>query len=322
MYGSEQRIELRAGADDAGRRLDKTLRSVLPKLGLSDIYASLRRGTIKVNGLRASPDLRLSEGDRISIVPSVFERGTKNGPEARIRDIASPPLLPEEYVILRTEHLLFLNKPRGLLSHGPGSLEEMLRNTPPRLGSNSLSFKPGPLHRLDRNSSGLITFPVTASGARVFSAVLRERRVRKLYLALLDGRLSRPAEWHDRITRDSRTLKSAVSENGSEAWASAFPLLATKNHSLVLIELHTGLTHQIRVQASSRGLPLSGDVKYGGRRLGGGYFLHAAVLEFLEQPFPDVPSRITAAPSEEARTRLWSIFGRNELDQALNTALP
>ncbi len=314
-------IELSAGADDAGRRLDKTLRSVLPKLGLSDIYASLRRGTIKVNGLRASPDLRLSEGDRISIVPSVFERGTKNCPESRSTDIETTSFLPEEFVILRTEHLLFLNKPRGLLSHGPGSLEEMVRSARPRLGSDSLGFRPGPLHRLDRNSSGIITFPVTASGARVFSAVLRDRRVRKLYLALLDGRLSRPAEWHDRITRDSTTFKSAVSEDGAEAWASAFPLLTAKDRSLVLIELHTGLTHQIRVQASSRGLPLSGDVKYGGRRIEGGYFLHAAVLEFLEQPFPDVPSRVTATPSEEACTRLWSIFGRNELEEALNTAL-
>jgi 23S rRNA pseudouridine955/2504/2580 synthase len=321
MEQPEDRTELTAGPDDAGRRLDKVLRSLLPDLGLSEIYGSLRRGAIRVNGLRAAPDLRLSEGDRISIAASMIERGYSTDPGNRIRHIETASLLLEDLVLLRTEHLLFLNKPRGLLSHGAGSLEEMVRAALPSRTSRSLAFRPGPLHRLDRNSSGLITFPVTAAGARVFSALLRERRLRKLYLALLDGRLSRPAEWHDRITRDSKTFRSAVSEDGAEASASVYPLLTAEDRSLVLIELHTGLTHQIRVQASSRGFPLSGDVKYGGRRAEGGYFLHAAALEFLEQPFPDVPSRVTAAPPEEARARLRFIFGRNELDQALDAAL-
>jgi 23S rRNA-/tRNA-specific pseudouridylate synthase len=87
--------------------------------------------------------------------------------------------------------------------------------------------------------------------------------------------------------------------------------------TLALVELGTGLTHQIRVQASSRGMPLAGDAKYGGSRFRGGYFLHALRLEFPEPPFPDLPGRVLAPLPPGAAERLGSLFGREALEAAM-----
>ena len=142
---------------------------------------------------------------------------------------------------------------------------------------------------------------------------MRERRLRKRYLALADGEAAEGGEWRDRLTRDEGSRTSAISEAGAEAFASMTPLLVRGGRSLLLVELHTGLTHQIRVQASSRGLALSGDSKYGGHPFRGGYILHALSLEFPEPPFPDTPSIVYAPLPGGAFSRLASVFGEKEL---------
>jgi len=316
MRSDEDRSELVAGPDDDGRRLDKVLRAALPRLGLSEIYRSLRKGGIRVNGARASPESRLREGDRIALGASDLERGGAE-PKAElgmgIDDLG-------DILVLRTENLLFINKPRGELSHGPGSIEARLRAALARRSSASLSFSPGPLHRLDRNTSGLIAFPATAKGARAFAQLMRERKLRKLYIALLDGELEGPAEWLDRIERDEESLKSRVSSRGEEASAFASPIARAGGKCLALVELRTGLTHQIRVQASSRGMPLSGDRKYGGGPFEGGYILHALRLGFPEPPFPDIPASVEAPLPAAASSRLEAVFGRAAVDRALELA--
>jgi len=173
----------------------------------------------------------------------------------------------------------------------------------------SLSFAPGPLHRLDRNTTGLLIFPRSAVGARAFTSLLRRRKLIKRYLALLDAEARPLGEWRDKISRDNHARTSAVSEEGDEASASMRTLASAGGRSLVLVELHTGLTHQIRVQASARGMPLSGDAKYGGSPFPSGYILHALSLEFPEPPFPDVPRLVTAPLPASASDRLGELFG-------------
>jgi 23S rRNA pseudouridine955/2504/2580 synthase len=311
--------EIVAGPDDAGRRLDKVLRSVLPGLGLSDIYGSLRRGAITVNGARAAPGQRLAEGDRIGVSRAAMARGAKSSFTAAPGGTGLASV--RDLLVAETEDLLFVNKPRGVLSHGAGSVEQRMRAALAARSAASLSFSPGPLHRLDRNTSGLMAFPATAAGARAFASLQRERKIRKLYVALLDGLLEAPAEWRDRITRDGEARTSAVSPEGDEALALASPLLSGGGRTLALVELRTGLTHQIRVQASSRGLPLSGDSKYGGSAFRGGYVLHALALEFPEPPFPDVPPRVVAPLPAEAAARLGAVFGRGAAERAIDGAL-
>jgi 23S rRNA pseudouridine955/2504/2580 synthase len=319
-----------AGPDDAGRRLDKILRVILGDRALSEIYAALRKGRILVNGAKAGPELRVAEGDRIFIhaslspaqKPSTPPGGTEQ-PSGTEPSLARDAELVElaDILVLATKDLLFVNKPRGELSQdGEGQSSGISRRVREALSarsSASLSFVPGALHRLDRNTTGILTFPRSAAGARAFSELVRERKLRKLYLALADGEAGSAAEWTDRIARDGGAKKSCVDPSGEEAHASMRPLLSRGGQSLILVELHSGLTHQIRVQASSRGLPLSGDGKYGGSPFGGGYILHAAALLFPEPPFPDLPAAVAAPLPKEARRRLETLFGAEELAAAL-----
>ncbi len=309
--------ELIAGPDDAGRRLDKVLRAILSENPLSEIYAALRKGRIKLNGVKASPETRVAAGDRILVAGFPGLGSSEPAPSAAREDLASLA----DMLILATEHLIFIDKPRGLLSQGSDALEGRIRQALAGRTAASLSFVPGPLHRLDRNTTGVLAFPRSAEGARAFTSMMRERRIIKRYLALIDGDAAGPEAWRDRIVRDSAAMTSSVSPEGDEAFAEMRPLLRGSGRSLVLVVLHSGLTHQIRVQASSRGLPLSGDAKYGGSPLPGGYILHALSLEFPEPPFPDLPGLVTAPLPGPARARLASIFGPEALVEALGEKL-
>jgi 23S rRNA pseudouridine955/2504/2580 synthase len=315
-----------AGPDDSGRRLDKVLRSLLAELSLSEIYAALRKGKIRVNGAKARPDFRIAEGDKLFIHPSLdigLRKPFAHKGEDEFSDL-------ESILILATKDILFINKPLGELSQdadsGVSLLSTRVRAALAGRSAASLSFSPGPLHRLDRNTSGVLAFSRSAAGARAFTSLVRERRIEKHYLALVDGEVRDAMEWHDRILRDEGTRKSRVDSSGDEAWASMRPLVAASGHSLLLVELHTGLTHQIRVQASSRGLPLSGDLKYGispdrDAHRAGGYILHALSLGFPEPPFPDVPRNVVAPLPEASHTRLVGFFGETGLACALEEAL-
>jgi 23S rRNA pseudouridine955/2504/2580 synthase len=308
MTPNEEGRELIAGPDDEGRRLDRVLRALLGDLPLSAIYSALRKGRIRVNGSKSSPERRVSEGDRIFLHASLGGDAAEakdlepRDPEAELDSIA-------DILLLATRDLLFINKPRGELSQGSAAIEGRIREALARRSASSLSFAPGPLHRLDRNTTGVMTFPRSAEGGRAFTSLIRRRALVKRYIALVDGSATATEEWRDRIARDDDTMKSRVVASGDEALAIMRPLLAAKGKSLILVELHTGLTHQIRVQASSRGLPLSGDAKYGGASFPGGYILHAFSLEFPEPPFPDLPRFVTAPLPASAQERLIEIFG-------------
>jgi len=320
MASEEDSEELRAGPDDAGRRLDKVLRRLLEDSSLSAIYAALRKGAVRVNGKRAKADQRLAEGDRIALPSSLAPKDWPAPP-------GPPPSGPgadglealDDILLVATEDLLFVNKPRGLVSQGSDELEGRIRRALASKSAGSLAFVPRPLHRLDRNTTGAMAFPRSAAGARAFADLVKRRAVEKRYLALVDGEVDSPAEWLDRIARDSASRRSSVATEGASARASMRPLLTRVDgaKSLILVELHTGLTHQIRVQASSRGHPLSGDSKYGGSRFAGGYILHAFSLGFPEPPFPDLPRRVTAPLPPSALRRLQEVFGARELDAAL-----
>jgi 23S rRNA pseudouridine955/2504/2580 synthase len=326
MKSDKEGRDFEAGPDDSGRRLDKVLRRLLAELSLSEIYAALRKGKIRVNGSKAEPNSRIAEGDKLYIHPSLAieprpplaQRG-----EDELSDL-------KDILILATNDILFLNKPLGELSQdaesGVSDLSARVRAALAGRSAASLSFSPGPLHRLDRNTSGVLAFSRSAAGARAFTSLVRERRIEKRYLVLVDGEVQESMEWQDRILRDVRSRKSRVNALGDEARASMRPLVAASRCSLLLVELHTGLTHQIRVQASSRGIPLSGDSKYGsspdrGAPRTGGYILHALSLGFPEPPFPDIPRTVVAPLPEASRARLVGLFGEVGLASALEDAL-
>jgi len=266
-------MELITGENDNGRRLDRILRKCLPDHSLALIHRLLRQKMVFVDGKAARAQDRICSGARISI-PSL--KGVKKSAPASLH--------PHPVVIWQGCGLLAVNKPPGLAVHGYGSLDDMVRayladKLPP-----SLSFKPGPLHRLDKPSSGIVVFSASIDGARLFSSLLQEQKVRKIYLAVVEGAVSNDEIWQDNLIRDKEIKKTFITqqeEDGKAAVTKVTPLAVEGNYSLIRAEISTGRTHQIRAQAAAHGHPLAGDKKYGGSG-GGNFFLHAWKLEFLE----------------------------------------
>jgi 23S rRNA pseudouridine955/2504/2580 synthase len=207
-------------------------------------------------------------------------------------------------IIFESPDLLALNKPAGLAVHGPGSLDTRVRAyLAPRLPP-SLSFNPGPLHRLDKPTSGIVVFSVSLAGARFFSALLREHSLVKRYLALVEGSVRSSGVWEDELVRDRDLRKTLLPESaetgrespeGKPARTRFKPLGRDGGFTLLELEPETGRTHQIRAQAAFHGHPLAGDRKYGSRtkppvpnRDGNGeglsFLLHAWRLEVPSHP--------------------------------------
>ncbi|HTX73571.1 MAG TPA: RluA family pseudouridine synthase [Rectinemataceae bacterium] len=310
-------VEFRTGIDDVGRRLDRVVRRLLGEVPLGTIYGALRRGRILVNGRRAKPDYRICGGDVLGMDPGLIP-----GPEGAVH--TAPAARPdfaelEGLLVASSPDLLFLNKPKGMLTHGPGSLGELVSGATGKRASESLSFASGPLHRLDRNSSGLIVFSASARGAREFSALLRSHSIRKRYIALMQGELAGEETWIDTIARD-RELGISRTGGGTEGKAAetrAWSLAVHDNRTLAAVEIRSGRTHQIRVQAAAHGHPLVGDTKYGGEREPEGYLLHAYVLAFPLRPLEGMPESVVAPVSAADRKRLERLFPGYALDDLL-----
>ncbi|MDR0760438.1 MAG: RluA family pseudouridine synthase [Treponema sp.] len=281
--------ELIAGTDDEGRRLDRILRRAFPGAPLSVIYWLLRKGRVTVDGVPGEASSRIAAGSRIRV---------REEAASPVHGPVPPPAdgTPSGLCILREGNgLLFVNKPAGLAVHSPDRrdgkapspcLDDLVRaylrdKLPP-----SLSFRPGPLHRLDQVSSGLIVFSTSLAGARFFSALMRERRLRKTYLALADGCIETEELWEDALFRDTERRKTTAAIGGQAegqakpARTRVFPLAVHPLYSLIALEIETGRTHQIRSQAVFHGHPLTGDRKYGGSFQPGGLLLHALSLSF------------------------------------------
>lgn len=312
--------EFTAGPDDEGRRLDRVLRILLGGLPLSAIYKALRTKRILVNGAKADPSRPVATGDLISIDEGLLPSGTtatgRAGPSGR-QPGAGEAILLESMLLFRSEDILILDKPRGIPSHGQGGLDLLVRAQLPPAKEASLAFTPAPLHRLDRNTTGALAFSLSIRGARAFTEALREGRIRKTYLALVDGLVEGGETWEDLLARDEATMKSGVSDAGERAVTVIRPLLASRKRSLVVATLETGRTHQVRVQASAHGHPLSGDAKYGGSPLACGYVLHAWRLDLPPSLLPGLPGRVTAPLPQPARDVLEAEFGKAALDEAL-----
>lgn len=277
--------------NDLGRRIDRILRKFLPDLPLSFIYSALRQGKIKINGKKTKPSYLAQKGDMLYITAHFNKKEKKE---------AAPPLhnIQKPEVLLQTDDLIFINKPKGQTVHGEKSLcQAVLHYFPPE--KQSLSFTPGPLHRLDKNTTGIIAFSQSLQGAQEFSKALRENRIGKYYLGIAEG------------VRIQPVLKSVI--DGKECTCLTRVLTASENHNLalVLFTLITGKKHQIRLQCGLFKTPLLNDKKYGSKEKMKGtrhYFLHALKLKF-EKPFlSGLPEEITAPLPDAFASAVKQIF--------------
>jgi 23S rRNA pseudouridine955/2504/2580 synthase len=305
-------MELRTGKDDANRRLDRILRKALRHYPLSLIHRLLRQGRILVDGKPGRSGDLIPSGAAIIVPDLNFAAQTSQVPRLPFSDT------PLFQILWQGAGLLILNKPAGLAVHGPDGLDALVRAYLAGGLSPSLSFRPGPLHRLDKPASGIIVFSTSLEGARHFSALMRERRIQKQYLALVEGPVAGDERWQDDLVRDRNTRKTyTAGEHPSAAGpvmsqtaiTTVKPVAANARYSLVLAEIATGRTHQIRAQAAAHGHPLAGDRKYGGHVLPAQwncrqqrFFLHAWKLGLRETTF-------TAPLPDDFRERITMLFG-------------
>lgn len=296
--------EIRITEALAGQRLDKFLRRYLPNARSGLLYSSLRKKNIVLNDRKAQGGELLKAGDLVRIY---FRDETLDQmmEHARPRDAA--PLDPS-WIVYEDAFVLAINKPAGILSQqrraGEISLSEMLKAYLDQADRNL--YHAALSNRLDRNTSGLVLAGKDLAASSELSRLIRERRIKKYYLALASGVIKEARKLSDTIVRDEQRLVSKVrSDKGGVRAELLYEPLARYEIdgevcTLLRIQLLTGRTHQIRAQMSAFGHALVGDPKYGKRhpRLKR-QFLHA-----YEIRFPTIEGRLSALSEKTIRADL------------------
>jgi 23S rRNA pseudouridine955/2504/2580 synthase len=240
------------------------------------IHRLLRQKQVLINGKPGKAQDRIDCGAIISI-PALNDASVHNN---TIHSLPNPEIIWEGC------GLLAVNKPPGLAVHGVDSLDAMVQSFLAGKLPVSLSFKSGPLHRLDKPSSGIVVFSASLEGARLFTSLMIERKIKKTYLAIVEGAVKNEETWQDNLVRDREKKKTFISQtaDAKTAITKVIPKAVEKAYSLIQAEIVTGRTHQIRAQAAAHGHPLIGDFKYGSKskKQTADFYLHAWKLEFLE----------------------------------------
>jgi 23S rRNA pseudouridine955/2504/2580 synthase len=277
----------------AGQRIDNYLMRTLKGVPRSHVYRVLRSGEVRVNSRRVDATYRVAAGDRVRIPPvRVAERASR--PAAR----------PAEFpVVYEDEHLIVVDKPAGVAVHGGSGVSfgviESLRAARPQARFLEL------VHRLDRETSGLLIVAKKRGALVALQDQLRERHPEKRYLVLVKGRWKRGAR---EVTLGLRKYltgegerRVAVDPAGRESRTRFELVRPLGDFSLLAATIETGRTHQIRVQLAHLGFPIAGDDKYGDFELNRNLareglkrmFLHASDLAF-EHPATGAEVRLAA----------------------------
>jgi 23S rRNA pseudouridine955/2504/2580 synthase len=286
------------GPERDGQRVDNALMTLLKGVPRSLVYRILRTGQVRINGKRAKPETRLAAGDMLRIPPvRVAERDETVAPSGMVRAVA-------DSVIFEDKHFLVIDKPVGIAAHGGSGVShgaiELLRAARP---TEHLEL----VHRLDRDTSGVLVLARSRPGLTGLQALIRDNEVTKQYLCLMTG-TPRKAKFDV----NAPLLKSVmhggermvrVDDGGKPSLTFFQEMEQYPGARLMQATLGTGRTHQIRVHAQYVGHPLAGDPKYGdeeaNKRLRAKglkrMFLHAARMSFdlggknydFSSPLPD-----------------------------------
>lgn len=272
---------MKISADDDGQRLDRYLKKHFPHVPFGQMQKLLRTGQVRVDGKRAKGDARLGAGQELRLPPmlanaEVAEKTT----DAKDRDFI------RNLVIYEDEDLIAINKPAGLAVQGGSGIARHVDGMLDHL-SGANGVRPRLVHRLDKETSGVLLLARSAEAARRLAAAFSGRDVEKTYWAITapaprddSGRIDAPlakgesGPAMEKMMEDEDTGKAAITDYRV--------LNRSKDAALVAFHPLTGRTHQIRVHASIVGAPLWGDQKYGGEK-GKSFFLHAREL-VLEHP--------------------------------------
>ncbi len=315
--------------NDIGRRIDRVLRKILSDIPLSGIFKLLRNGKIKINDRKTFPAYRLKKNDTITLPGQLINLSNQFSFKTNSKSnlIGTQALSIKSLIIKETEDFIAINKPKGMLTHGKNSLNTIvlhyLENS--QRGNTSLrAFKPGPIHRLDRNTSGIVLFSKSIKGAKEISKLLKDHKIVKTYLAIVEGEIIQNLILKDILYRDPDKKKTIVitthnplpekasspKTSGKLATTHVYPITTKNDLTLAICIPITGKTHQIRAQLANSGYPLFGDTKYGGKKNKEGFFLHAFQIIVKEsKPLKGLKNFFAPIP-KESYIMLENCFGK------------
>ena len=295
---------LTVDADSAGQRLDNYLLRHLKGVPKTHVYRIIRSGEVRLNKGRAGADTRVAEGDVVRVPPvRVSERSPEDQAAAPAREFP---------IVLEDEHLIALDKPAGVAVHGGSGVSfgviEQLRRARPEARFLEL------VHRLDRETSGLLLVAKKRGALKNLQDQFRERETGKTYLALVLG------DWPERLKVIDVPLRKYLLPDGERRVRTttagdpdgmrAISLVRVRERlpgfTLLEVTIKTGRTHQIRVHLASQGHPIAGDDKYGDfernkalqkqglKRM----FLHAWRLRFAHPATQQATELLAALPAD------------------------
>ena len=261
---------------DQTGRIDKVLTSLEPEITRSRLKNLINDGHVTVNGQAVKPKYKVQAGDKISLVKS----------EPQSLEL-TPENIPLD-IVYEDDDVIVVNKPQGMVVHpAPGHpnhtlVNALLYHSP--LSTINGTFRPGIVHRIDKDTSGLLMVAKNDLAHQSLAEQLRNKTNKREYLALVYGQIKEDEGTIDaplgRNPQDRK--KQAVVKGGRHAVTHFKVMKRYDNFTLVKCILETGRTHQIRVHMKYIGHPLVGDPLYGPRKVIGkdGQFLHAALLGF------------------------------------------